>query len=288
MRDIDVKEYLLKTPLYQTIDFAEEDLDKLKHILLAETKIDAYCLNCGKETTFKAVGLNYITAEYKQKTFKDITNQNLHLRECKCLRCEVTLYFLTYVETNIIIKNKEECVKSGAKPNYEIKYNFKKIGQFPSLADLAGGDIDKYRKVLDANYSEFSKAIGLAAHGVGIGAFVYLRRVFEKLIEEAHIKAKETENWNEEQYIKMRIDEKIGVLKDFLPAFLVENRFIYSILSKGVHELNEKECLDIFPVVKIGIELILDEKITQAEQEEKILSAKKALASIHQELREKT
>jgi hypothetical protein len=35
-------------------------------------------------------------------------------------------------------------------------------------------------------YKKFTKGLGLAAHGVGIGSFVYLRRIFENLIEEAH------------------------------------------------------------------------------------------------------
>jgi hypothetical protein len=39
-------------------------------------------------------------------------------------------------------------------------------------------------------YREFGKAVGLGAHGVGIGAVVYLRRIIESLIEEAHQTAK--------------------------------------------------------------------------------------------------
>ena len=51
-----------------------------------------------------------------------------------------------------------------------------KIGQTPSMADLAIPDLRKYRTVLgDDRFRELSRAIGLAAHGVGIGAFVYRR-----------------------------------------------------------------------------------------------------------------
>ena len=37
---------------------------------------------------------------------------------------------------------------------------------------------------------EFTKAIGLAANGVGIGSFVYLRRIFENLVFQAFDEAK--------------------------------------------------------------------------------------------------
>jgi len=36
---------------------------------------------------------------------------------------------------------------------------------------------------------ELSTAIGLYSHGVGIGSLIYLRRVFEFLIDEAYNKA---------------------------------------------------------------------------------------------------
>ena len=84
-----------------------------------------------------------------------------------------------------------------ARNNHNVDFHFVlkgnsliKIGQYPSLADIAIGDISQFEKALgDKRLQELNKAIGLAAHGVGIGSYVYLRRVFESLIEEAHEKA---------------------------------------------------------------------------------------------------
>jgi hypothetical protein len=47
-----------------------------------------------------------------------------------------------------------------------------KIGQYPSLADLNSDSdkIKKYRGILRDQYQEFSKALGLASHRVGIGS----------------------------------------------------------------------------------------------------------------------
>ncbi len=60
--------------------------------------------------------------------------------------------------------------------NPEDKY-LMKFGQYPSVADIHIGQIKQYDKVLSKNLlKEFTRAIGLAANGVGIGSFVYLRR----------------------------------------------------------------------------------------------------------------
>ncbi|MGE7954793.1 hypothetical protein [Lysinibacillus xylanilyticus] len=62
------------------------------------------------------------------------------------------------------------------------------------------------------------------------------------------------------------MDDKIKLLQNKLPEVLIENRAVYGIMSKGIHELSEDECLALFPDVKLGIELILDEKLYEQEK----------------------
>ena len=70
-----------------------------------------------------------------------------------------------------------------------------KIGQWPSVADFQIPQAEKYRKILgEEQYKELTRGISLAAHGVGIGSYVYLRRVFENLIEEAFKFGKDNPN----------------------------------------------------------------------------------------------
>jgi hypothetical protein len=65
-----------------------------------------------------------------------------------------------------------------------------KIGQYPSVADLHTDQLKDYRPVLtDEQRRELAKGIGLFAHGVGIGSFVYIRRVFEQFVESARVEA---------------------------------------------------------------------------------------------------
>jgi hypothetical protein len=55
---------------------------------------------------------------------------------------------------------------------------------------------------------------------------------------------------------------------------------MYAILSKGIHELGEQECLDHFDVLKICIEITLDEELEKAEREKKRLEAARALSKV--------
>jgi hypothetical protein len=139
------------------------------------------------------------------------------------------------------------------------KMQLQKIGQFPSLADITIDEGKTYRTVLTReDSSEFHKAIGLAAHGVGIGSFVYLRRIFERLVISRFEEFKTVEGWADDDFPK-RMAERVAFLHAHLPPFLVENSRIYSILSLGLHELDEKQCLRFFPVLKASIICILDE-----------------------------
>jgi len=181
-----------------------------------------------------------------------------------------------------------KCKRTDAIFRYYIHWNMKeniliKIGQQPSIADFHISEIKQYKKLLSTEkLKEFTRAIGLAANGVGIGSFVYLRRIFEYLIHEAYNLCK-TDGLiliTEEDYKKARMDQKIAMLSAHLPDFLVEHKTMYSILSKGIHELDEETCLLHFDTLRVGIEIILDEKLDELRKREKIEAAKKKLLKV--------
>lgn len=166
------------------------------------------------------------------------------------------------------------------------KKTLTKVGQYPSVADFHVSEIKQYSKLLPPEkLKEFSRAIGLAANGVGIGSFVYLRRIFEYLIGQALIKAIDEKATNEGDFQRARMDEKIELLKLYLPQFLVDNKSMYSILSLGIYELDEKSCLVHFDTMRVGIEIILDEKLEELRKQEKILAAKKKLDQLKSEIK---
>lgn len=133
-----------------------------------------------------------------------------------------------------------------------------KIGQWPSVADLGLNEIRRFDGVLSADgRKELATAIGLHAHGVGVGSFVYLRRILERLVHDAESRSAGPVD------PQSRMVDRIKALKDAVPQFLIEKPFLYGILSKGVHELSDADCLRAFPVVRAAIEEVLDEEVAR-------------------------
>lgn len=251
------QDFCLKTPLYQKFRFDPDEKDALEAIEFFRGTMDCYCLGCERHSV-----LTCLKSEYTGR-YSYINHIFPLIFECTRDQSHITTFLFRANDGEI-----------------------EKIGQYPSLGDLAAPDLQKYRPVLtDERYRELVRGVGLASHDVGIGAFIYLRRVFEHLIDSAHSKAKTESGWDETAFENFRMDEKIQSLKDLLPQFLVDNRVLYKILSSGVHELSEQDCLKAFPAVKIGIELILDDELERYEREKKIESAKKALHLKAQELK---
>lgn len=253
------KAFHLEMPLYHAFDLSiGTDAEKVYKLLSYSGTIDAYCIWCDKESVFDTREHVYSSTSYWEWKKETEFRRNMY----QCSRNNNHQYFIYYLKT---------------------KENLLKIGQWPSVADFQIPQAEKYRKIIgEAEYKEFTRGIGLSAHGVGIGSFVYLRRVFENLIEEAHVSAQgANKEFLNEDYIRARMDDKIQMVRDHLPDFLVENRSLYAILSKGIHDLSENECLQYFETVKIGIEQILDEKIIKKDKADKAMKAREAIQKAH-------
>lgn len=169
---------------------------------------------------------------------------------------------------------------------YKTEETVTKVGQFLSLADLQYAEIGKkYDKVLsEQDLHDLKKAIGLMAHGAGAGSLVYLRRIFENIIWNTYKAHKSSLGIEDNAFKQKRMDEKVDFLKSFLPSQLVEMKSVYGILSKGVHELSEKECLAYFPALKLSIILILDQKIKEEVERKKDADTKQAIADINKQI----
>lgn len=156
-----------------------------------------------------------------------------------------------------------------------------KVGQWPSLAKIGHGELRDYGAALsDVDREELAKAIGLHAHGVGAGAFVYLRRILERFVREAESEAENPESLDP----RAKMVDRIKALKGALPDFLTDNKFIYSILSKGIHELPEETCRTAFPVVRSALELIVEERLARKRKAAAQERTRKNLSELQQQL----
>lgn len=245
-----LEHFLFEVPLYAphvlTEDFSHRHLYGWRKPYEPEVRIDGHCPYCNRESTF-SVGFQHVPAgDPRTKIAERVAHDQMTI---SCSRNEYhRIHYYFRIENSVV----------------------QKIGQYPSLADIANDEVATYRRAMETSDArEFHKAIGLAAHGVGVGSFVYLRRVFERLIDKRFEDFKSAEGWEDADYYSVRMEEKIQLLKDHLPEFLVDNRKIYSILSVGIHALDEKNCLGWFDVMKQSIIIILEDDKKKREELER-------------------
>ncbi|MBP6885937.1 MAG: hypothetical protein KBC02_01695 [Candidatus Pacebacteria bacterium] len=255
VKDVDRHRFYFETGLYDEIPFSRVG-EKL-----LQGDVDAYNPVSRIDTTY--------TIEAQEASDSKVDawgKKKYYLVTLKCKRKETdVLRFLVYVDNDVIVK----------------------LGQQPSLADIQFADIGKkYDKLLPReDLSTFKKAIGLAAHGAGAGSLIYLRRIFENLIFATYRENHKDLGISEDDFRVLRMAEKVERLSAQLPSQLVEMKSAYGVLSKGVHELTEAECLAYFPVLKLSIELILEQKIEMDTKAARDASVKKQLAEISEKLK---
>lgn len=271
-KELPVEEWLLERPLYSPIELGDEVNRAVKAILKYSKTFDAFCPGCRQNATYSAI----VSSETNQKFSEE--ERLVRLKQIGGGDSPLLVWQLPYFSKTII------CTRNHHHVDFHFVMKDKsliKIGQYPSLADIAIGDTSQFDKALGKNrLHELNKAIGLAAHGVGIGAYVYLRRVFESLVEEAHDKAISKPGWIEEDYERSKMKEKVSLLRDFLPEFVVQHPEMYGILSRGVHELTEEECLKYFEALKSAILVIAEDRLHKIQQEKRLKIASQAISDI--------
>lgn len=247
-------DFFLSIPLYDEYAIDPTNPQGILDLEYFDDCIDTYCLECRSDSVFRtpAKGQGFHTVE-------DLLSDRVFAQQFSCVRSQEhkVLFFFRVVNGKV-----------------------SKIGQSPSLADMVIPELQPYRALLGDKYGELARALGLVSHGIGIGAFVYLRRVLEFLVESAHKEAGKSDGFDEVSYRAARFDERAKMLREHLPPFLVENAHLYGILSKGVHELSEEECLEYFPAVRAAVELILDQRLEEMNRQRKMDVARKALTSL--------
>ncbi|HBY20076.1 MAG: hypothetical protein A2Y24_02005 [Clostridiales bacterium GWE2_32_10] len=248
-----------------------QDIQLLKKMVGINTTVVGYCPFCGKLESIKLeckkidkymlnniLNTNHINSE-EQYDFEYNCAEKKQIERLKEFKQK-------YLDNENTFTIKAICTKKHiAKIIFYITddYNLIKIGQYPSTINY-DQTLKEYNKIINKNdIYEIRKAIGLKSHDVGVAAFVYLRRVFEKLIYAAY-KEYDSDFTNDrvtkKKFKNLHMEEKIKKLDKYLPKHLKDNIHIYGILSKGIHELTEKECLRYFDDLYDAIIIILKEK----------------------------
>lgn len=284
--------------LYSSIEINASNLSNLIDLISGNVNIDLYCPKCETNRVFHMMPIKYYykwreddedeeyyegllgrklldefkqtifykdfnQADFLQKWMETIEKYKEHLRvmhfSCVCaMDMTHSLDFVVEIIGNTMVK----------------------IGQYPAYADLEISELNNFKKVLSNNdLKELKRANGLYSNGIGAGSYVYLRRVFERLVESAKNKAIQ-EGVNEDKFSGASIEQKIKELRSYLPDFLVNNKQIYGIISKGIHELSDDECLEYYPVMYGAILMILKEWKEKIDREQQIRQLEKDINKI--------
>ena len=283
--------FLVKNGLYDEIEITKDNIYELADLIGGHVKIDVYCPKCGENRVFYCERILHYEysdhdGEIKADLLEDkIVSWQIHQKLGASTPIDKSKEPWSWTNTSIEDDTRLMVFKFVCSMDNSHHLDFivltngnemKKIGQFPSYADLSYSEIKKYRKIMsDEDEKELKRANGLFSAGIGVGSFVYLRRIFERIIATAAKKGIEASIIDETEYEKAHIDERIKMLSDYLPKVLVDNKVFYGIVSKGIHELSEDDCLEYFPVMNSFIMMILRQwdKIREDEEEEKELAA---------------
>lgn len=266
---------ILNMPLHSSIELDSLSLEQIFELLvftdqdikeISIPSIDCYCTKCGMQTTFKSKNSDSKLLEELWRIY--IGSIELY---------EDRYPFYTRIHEQESFTRSYYCPRAPKDTSHDLSFVFRasenkliKIGQYPALADLENTHLLKYRRLHADVYKELNRAVGLFSHGIGVGSFVYLRRIIEKFVLQPELdKMIEKNEVTSDAVIVMDFKEKVRIAKNHLPEDLVSNTNVYSILSKGIHSLTEEECKQIFPPLLTLIELILDDKIEQIEKNEK-------------------
>lgn len=283
------EDFFLQTKLYEKFKIDrnnENDIDRVLEIELFDGAISCYCNECNEKRTFRNDLIEKgIPSDTSYSKLKPHQTPSLFKRS-----------FHQSTQLNMLLKERTFTLEFYCTHNHDHRIYFtftvqncsiQKSGQFPTLLDLEDStEINKYKKELGKEEARnYYKAIGLASHSIGAGSYVYLRRIFEGFIYEAKDKAIKDGVITEDDFVPKKMDERIELLKDYLPKILVEHKEYYSVVSKGIHELSEDECLKYFNILKMGIEVILDEKIEARKIEEKRKAFKVGINETHKNLK---
>jgi hypothetical protein len=208
----------------------------------------------------------------------------------KTLECkDYVFYYVTYRCSNC--QKVEKTFSLAAKVDEDRKPTGMcyKFGELPTYGPPVS---PKLIKLIGPEREEFLKGRRCENQGLGVGAFIYYRRVVENQknrILEQIIEVSEKIGAQEDKIkiLKSAVSENqfskaLDMAKDAMPESLLINGhspilLLHSALSEGVHALTDEQCLELAGSVRIVLGE-LSERLSQALKDEAEL--KKALSTL--------
>lgn len=294
-------DFLQQSGLYDSISINESNINELCDIIGGKIKLSVYCAECKEMRVFAMEPISFVfEIDEEKRQMRSLAEElvsHQHIQQMdKTPRPSSTVESREWYWTNWQTEKATRIMvfpfACAMDADHHLDYIVRadgnamvKIGQYPSFADLSFPELDEFKKDIDkASMKEFRRAIGLHAQGIGVGSYVYLRRIFERILEAAKSQAENDQSVDLSNYDSMRVSERIKLLKGYLPDIVSSNPSIYGIVSKGIHELSEDDCIKYFPVLQEAIFMILRQWSQKRKEQDAIKKLEASISSIATEL----
>ena len=264
MNDKVLNEDLLLKAIGSEVSVKSDDFSFLFPNINKTIKVELYCPICKEKRIFNCCNVT-ATGYYLNQS---ITTRN----EALITKNSELLIYDFSCEYNHRFKIAMETLGKG---------KLVKFGQFPSPMYFSKNINNSAIKMLDDEEKKYYMlAIKSQENNLNIASFVYLRRVFESLIDKAQ-KQSETDfsGMRTKDIIKQLVKENLlnEILKD------TGYNVLYTLLSDGVHNLSEEECSDQFELLKSAIEIILEDELYKRQLEKRKISIGNLLSNKNSE-----
>jgi len=285
----------VKAPIYQKWVWAVEKNDGYYYLnddsaqeLLSffrdgKTKFKTYCVMCQADESFTSNShldylSNYGTYWHKIKNgnylfIGEYKDKNLYLDEDNLGK--------SYLRTEILTCNLDESHQYII--YYEVFFDenefvITKIGQNISPYEIGLPEVKKYEKILDEFdiKEDYRKVFIHRIHGDYIAALLYLRRVFEKMINKLIDDSTDSRTLMDVKIKNLKKDNKIN------PDIEELTSSVYALMSKGIHELNNEECNELFKSLNEFVEMQLIFVKTEKEKKKKYSEIRREVNKNHQ------
>lgn len=213
----------------------------------APNSLDLYCPVCKTNKTF--IKGNFGSSS-NFGIFWDDTGRHYGSRGIvfSCPTCNEEIYYSFLYKNNCVIK----------------------LAQYPSLYDVSRDELKKYQKndLIDKeSFEEIYKAEICASENYFVASYTYMRRVYENMLLNVFSQNIEEIGITEDEYRKLRSDEKMERIKPFLAIDEEIYKPLYALLSAGIHSLTEDECCQDYSLLKSILLDILAEQKAKKERE---------------------
>ncbi len=282
MKDLILKYYGLKVG--EEIEVTDDE--KLTLFITYDTSYDFYCEKCEKEKTFDNLSLykplivsqthDFISYNLYEAEIKNNELKYKYKLDSKKFKKE----FL-FDDCILYVLKEFECPYCRNRIIMFYKYFNKKVKKLYQSYDYnqTYNELKKYKKnniIDDKDLKEIEKAFNCKSQGMSVASFVYLRRVFENMIDKIYKREKKNITLKEKDsdFSKLIIKDKLKYLDKYLPILIDGNitkskyNELYKLLSEGIHKLDEKTCESLFDLLSKLILIILEKeeskKIEQA------------------------